>query len=372
MIETTPSHPDPQPVWAARSHDRSVAQDPVIAIPAPQETAYAHLGWPKALHLGEDQVLLALLAGQSHLSGGCPAFAKSNDRGASFAPPTVLRTLEDGYSNSGNLAIGTAADGAIILLSMAYHKDTRNTIYGWRSEDGATTWRSVDTSALGPNKTGSVFGRIMRMDNGDLMAVGHYRKGSQPRETGIWQSFSRDGGMSWEPAVCILDTELFQVEPCLTRLAGGRLLIHARNDSRTETKPQGSQTALSSIDDGRSWQNHGFVLHARNTDTHRLAAPFIMPDPDHPGGVIALTVERSMNYRPPGSLELWRADGEMLQYRHVCRLLDFPHIENDPHTDFGYPWMVPLSNGSWRLFYYHGQRNAGPSHIWRTDLQIPG
>ena len=46
--------------------------------------------------------------------------------------------------------------GSLVVLAMAFTGDTRNAIFGWRSTDSGKNWAAVDTTALGPNKTGSV------------------------------------------------------------------------------------------------------------------------------------------------------------------------------------------------------------------------
>ncbi|HOP78309.1 MAG TPA: hypothetical protein PLD05_12505, partial [Thermogutta sp.] len=62
-------------------------------------------------------------------------------------------------------------------------------------------------------------------------------------------------------------------------------------------------------------------------------------------------------------------DAQHLDWRRDRVLLEFPRIPGDPHTDFGYPWLVPLENGRWLMFYYHG-RKRGHCPIWVTEVTI--
>lgn len=165
---------------------------------------FAHLSWPKALRTADGIIVLGYLAGSEHTLGNCPVVSVSTDDGRTFSPPHVLREFGPGheYTNSGNMALGLAHDGAVILLAHGHRGNEANHIFDWRSADSGRTWRPVDTTALGPNKTGSATGTIVQLPGRRLMVTGHYRGGSSPYTTGIWQSVSEDDGQTWgEPAM---------------------------------------------------------------------------------------------------------------------------------------------------------------------------
>ena len=125
------------------------------------------------------------------------------------------------FAHCGNVALGLAGDGGVVLLAMAFTGQERNTIFGWRSADSGHTWQSVDTSALAGNRTGSVYGHVFRVPGKGLAVCGHYRQPSQPYAQGIWIAFSQDNGKSWGPARRITSEKL--VEPAVV-CAAGRLV----------------------------------------------------------------------------------------------------------------------------------------------------
>ena len=88
-------------------------------------------------------MVLASVAGTFHGTngGGSPAVSVSADGGRTFTAPNVLRAFGPGmeFTHCGNLALGLAEDGALVLLAMAFTGDIRNTIVGWRSADEGRT-----------------------------------------------------------------------------------------------------------------------------------------------------------------------------------------------------------------------------------------
>ena len=139
------------------------------------------------------------IAGRKHVNGdGCPAVSISKDGGKSFSAPKILKNFDSTmpYQHCANLAMGVAPDGTIILMGMAFTDDLRNNIYCWRSTDNGTNWKLTDSSALGDNKTGSVFGHVFNVPGKGLAVCGHYRK---PKGFGIWIAYSKDQGLTWQP-----------------------------------------------------------------------------------------------------------------------------------------------------------------------------
>lgn len=356
------------PPWAAQT---TVGEPPRIAVSIP-DARFAHLGWPKALQLTDGTVLLAFLAGETHIAGGSPAVAISTDGGRTFSDPHILEAFDDSkeFRHSGNLAIGVAADGAVVLLAMAFTKSNAH-IFGWRSRDLGRTWTPTDNRKLGPQKTGSVFGNLVQLPDQRLLAVGHYRPGSQPYESGIWMAESRDHGASWEEPRRILD--LVCVEPLLVRAASGRLLLFLRHDVPADM--EGSQSLAWSDDDGLSWQLQLKAFMADDPSSQRLAAPFAYPDPEDPEQLLVMLTTRSRSTSTnwgkwtPGDIALWRGSVRNLQFKRVRTLLKVPFIEGDLNQDFGYPWLIHLGQQSYRIYYYHGEI-LGSCALWRFDAEL--
>lgn len=307
---------------------RNTAGTPVrIALAPPQDPRFAHLSWNKALRTARGTLVLASIAGAFHgdHGGGCPAVSRLTDGGRTFSPPNVLRRFGPGqdYTASGNLALGVASDGALVLLAMAYTANEANNLFGWRSEDEGANWRSVDTTNFGPNKTSSVFGNILPVPGRGLLVCGHYRPGAKPYTSGIWMAVSADNGRSWGPPRRI--SEAPAVEPLVIQ-SGSRLLGFFRGGGEL----RGRQFVAISDGLGETWKTERSVLGPEAPDSARLAAPFAVENPRHPGEILVLTTERAVPGNTPGRIWLWRGDAQRLDWRRERALLEFPHIPDDP------------------------------------------
>ncbi len=152
--------------WGKESYPWKARQPsgvPVRVAVEPQTDArFAHLSWNKVVRTPRGTLVLAYVAGTFHGNhgGGCPAISRSVDNGESFSAPHLLREFGPGqdYMHCGNLALGLAEDGALVLLAMAFDGDNANHIFGWRSEDDGQTWSAINTEALGPNDPHHDFG----------------------------------------------------------------------------------------------------------------------------------------------------------------------------------------------------------------------
>lgn len=337
--------------WAAKQPDG----DPVRIAIETADKRHHHLGWPKAVRMANGTIVVAYLAAVHHTAGGCPAVSVSTDAGKSFTPPHILHDFPAGkeYQHSGNLGIAIAEDGSLVVLAMAFTGDTRNAIFGWRSTDSGKNWAAVDTTALGPNKTGSV-ASMTHVPGVGLMAFGHYRKPSEPRQTGIWSATSKDNGRTWSEPALVSDVE--GVEPTVV-LAGDRLLVFIR----TGKTPGHRQHVAVSDDKGKTWKTQLTEIGVEKSGT--LAHPFAMVNPDKPEELLVLTTERPQ----PGKVWLWRGDHKTLEFRRDRIVLEFPKYPNDNHADYGYTWLVPIEKGRGLMFYYHGMvRGASP--IWIAEV----
>lgn len=345
------------PAWAATLNDGGKVR---VAVPPPSDPHFAHLSWCKAVRAPDGTIVLAYIAGIFHGShgGGSPAVSISTDDGKTFSEPNILRVFdkEKDYSCSGNLALGVAEDGAIVLLAMAYTGDERNHIFGWRSTDGGRSWKETDTTTLGPNKTGSVFGNILTIPGRGLTAIGHYRAGSSPHAKGIWIASSTDDGRTWGEPHRIFDEPT--VEPMLIR-SGDRLIALLRKLGKSD-----AQLVSVSDDDGKTWQTAPSELTIEKPG-FSLAAPFAAVHPERPNQLVVLTTERGK----PGRIWLWKAEADKLNWRRERIVLEYPRPDGSKHNDYGYPWLVHLRGDRWLMFYYHGL-GRGPNSIWVAEVTL--
>ncbi|SHK09445.1 BNR repeat-like domain-containing protein [Tangfeifania diversioriginum] len=347
------------PIWAGKLKLPGTVR---IAVHGSDNEELSHLAWPKALIAPDGTIVLAYLAGSFHGSHGknSPAISLSNDNGKTFSSPQILKdfSLEEEYTASGNLAMGIAHDGAIILLAMGYRGNEANHIFGWRSEDNGKTWSEVDTSNLGPNKTGSVCGTIIQLPGKRLMAMGHYRKPSIPYEIGIWQSISFDNGQTWEVPQMV--TNINGGEPVLVR-ADDRLLVFIRGRGPASTR----QYIAVSDNFGQTWHTELSDIIAQNNHTQSFAHPFAMVNPKNKEELIALTVERPV----PGSIWLWRGNPKDLNFALDRQLMEIPKIDNEKKIDYGYTWLLNIEKNHYLMFYYHGL-NRNNSSIWVAEFYL--
>jgi hypothetical protein len=348
---------DPLPPWAARAPNGDTVR---IAVSPAGNPRFAHLAWPKAVRTADGTIILGYQAGTHHGNESCPAVSISTDGGKTFTAPQILREFGKGkdYENSGNMALGLAHDGAAIILSHGHTKDVTNHIFGWRSADHGRTWKPIDTSALGPEKTGSATGSIVQLPGKKLMAVGHYRGGSKPFSVGIWSSISEDDGLTWGPPQMI--NNLNAGEPVIVR-QGDRLLVFIRGRGPASVR----QYVAVSNDWGRTWQTDLLNLAPQQKHTTGFAHPFAMVHPHQPADLLAITFERPL----PGLAQLWRGNAKTLGFKPERTLLELPKIPGDTNTDFGYAWLVPMEGKRALVFYYHGSRTA-TCPIWVLETEL--
>lgn len=160
------------------------------------DAAMQHLSWPKMVRANDGALILAYSAGIGHNKGASGlAWSVSRDGGLSFSPPALLCYFprdDARYHDVGNMAMGIGADGAVILLAMAYQGEVASTVLGWRSADCGRSWQRCDTSALAENRTGSVFGHVFAVPGRAWRSAGIFARHIRPgygwptrRTTGI-------------------------------------------------------------------------------------------------------------------------------------------------------------------------------------------
>jgi hypothetical protein len=356
FVASTAMAAEVPPDWAGRAPNGRAAR---IAVSAPEDPRYHHLGWPKAVRTAEGTIVLGFLMGRKHVGENCPAVSVSTDGGMTFSVPKRLREFgkDKDYGASGNMALGLAHDDAVLLLSHGYSPDTCH-IFGWRSTDSGRTWKTVDTSALGPNKAGSATGHIVQLPGKRLMAVGHYRNGCQPYTRGIWRSISEDGGLTWGEPVLVSPQP--GAEPVLVRHQH-RLLVFIRATGEEATR----QFIAVSDDWGDTWRTELSNIGAILPGTRALAHPFAMMHPHRSDELLAVTFERG----PMGAAQLWRGNPTTLGFTHERTLVNLSKQSVETNSDYGYGWLVPMDGRRALLFYYHGRKD-GPNSIWVLETEI--
>jgi hypothetical protein len=302
-------------------------------------------------------IVLGYLAGRKHPGENCPAVSLSTDGGKTFSKPNILREFGQGhdYGASGNMALGLAHDGSVLLLAHGYSRNS-NHIFGWRSTDSGRTWKSVDTSALGPNKTGSSTGTIVQLPGRKLVVAGHYRDGSKPFTRGIWCSISDDDGLTWGDPVMVTDKD--GVEPVLVRHED-RLLLFIRNRAAPD------QFISVSDDWGVTWKTQTANITALQEGTVKLAHPFAMVNPHNKDELLAVTFERGKI----GAARLWSGNPRTLEFKHERTLVELTKLSSKTNNDYGYAWLVPMEGRRALMFYYHGL-SSGPNSIWVLETEL--
>jgi hypothetical protein len=342
--------------------------EPRLLVRAPEDPALAHLAWPKIVATGDGTLVLACSAGKGHNMGGSGAVvSRSTDGGATFSPPQRLAYFPDDdarYRDCGNMALGLADDGAVVLLAMAF-APRQNTILGWRSADAGKTWERVDTSALAENKTGSVYGNILHVSGMGLVVFGHYRQPSRP-DVGIWMSVSTDGGRSWKRPRLV--TEKAYYEPAFT-FAEGRFVGLLRLAPGAD--PSRYDEAVSD-DLGKTWSIRPAKIAIPDGLPGSQPSPFITVSPAEPSKLYAMQSIRGPFEQTRGRVYLWTADAKDLQWQRAGLVVSIPaNAEN--LADWSYPWMTPAGNkGQWMLAFYAGAKRGGNSiYGMRMDLNRP-
>ena len=340
----------PNPAAAQTEPEAGGHGAPRVAVPAPKDERYAHLAWPKVAEAPDGTLALAYVAARKHANGdGCPAVSISMDGGRSFSPPEILREFDGtkDYQHCGNLALGLAPDGAVVLLAMAFTDNKRNSIFGWRSTDSGRSWESVDTSSLGSSRTGSVFGHVFAVQGGRLAVCGHYRR---PKGTGIWIAYSRDDGKTWGPPRTIAQKEYY--EPCFIHTAGR--LIGLVRENRAKAYHQ-----FVSDDLGETWQEAERAV-AGAAACH--PSPCIAADPNDPSRIYCLQSQRTKR----GEIYLWSSDAKELAWQKHGLVVSFEGCQ-----DYTYPWMTHLRDDEWFVVFYAG-KTSGANSIYCLSLRTPG
>ena len=349
---------------AATDEGKPVGGDygqPRLLIAAPENPRFSHLAWPKVCQTKDGTLVVAFVAARAHTLDGCPAVSVSTDGGTSFTRPHILKEFDSSqdYAHCGNVALGAAEDGSVVVLAMAFTGDTRNTVFGWRSTDSGNTWQPVDTSALADDKTGSVFGRIFPVPGKGLVALGHYRPPSEP-STGIWMSVSQDHGRTWGPPRLVVPGRYY--EPAAV-FAAGRFIALLRN-GRREFRWRYDQAV--SDNPGERWQITAGAIAVAPESRCSLPSPFIAVSGRDPTRLYALQSERGTVGDSRGRIYLCTADAKTLKWKCQGLVVSIPKAATGL-SDWSYPWMTSLDGDKWFLVFYAG-RVSGRNSIWAVTI----
>jgi len=334
-----------------------------LALPAPEDPKLAHLAWPKIVTTPKGTVVLASSAGVGHNRGGSGlVVARSTDAGDTFSEPQLLCYFPDDderYRDCGNMALGTAEDGSLVLLAMAFTPETHSTILGWRSTDEGQTWTRTDTSHLDENQTGSTYGHVIQVPGKGLAVFGHYRLPS-PDAPGIWMSMSTDNGQSWGPAQKITGGDY--VEPAFT-FADNKFigLLRVREDQRFYDQAVSENY-------GETWSIERTVIRVPEGQKGSQPSPFITVDPSDPNKLYALQSIRGGLEDTRGRVNLWSASAKDLDWEMEGPVFAIPNTLK-VMVDWSYPWMTPIGDGNWKLVFYAGDK-MGANSIYGMTLNL--
>lgn len=341
--------------------------EPRIIVPAPADERFAHLSWPKIVRAKDGTLVAAYISGRFHGNHGegCPAVSISTDGGKTFTEPKVLKTYSanDPITAAGNIALGLADDGAIVMLSMAFKASEAHTIDGWRSTDSGKTWQPVDVSKIA-GRTGSVYGHVFNIPGRGLTVVGHFRKGSPIQDLGLWMSHSTDNGKTWGEPRTIAGGRL--TEPAFVHTVGRTIgLIRA-----PQTPPYYLLTT--SDDAGKTWTKPASTLKVEEPRTTQLPSPGLFVDPNDPNRLLALVSQRfpkGKEFPLYGQIDLYSADVKTLEWKKLGTVAKFPATLRE-RGDITYGWMTPVGGNKWYLVFYCGL-HKGANDIYGLEFEVP-
>lgn len=229
---------------------------------------------------------------------------------------------------------------------------------GWRSADRGNTWNAVDTASLARNKTGSVYGHVLRVPGKGLVVFGHYRPPGKP-PYGIWTADSTDDGRSWGPPRTVTTGGYF--EPAVTFTEGRFVgLLRLKGSGRHYEQ-------IVSDDLGRSWQVTPSEIAIAKGLPGRQPSPFIGVSATDPNRLYALQSIRGQLDDTQGRVYLWTAQARKLDWKKAGKVITIP--AGAPSLgDWSYPWMTPLSPEHWFVVFYGG-RGRGANSIYGMRLR---
>ena len=276
--------------------------------------------------------------------GKCGPMAKSTDGGKRW---TSLATPADWGTtfNCPSLYNLTDSKGKTRLMVFAARPAMTQT---W-SEDGGKTWTPV--RSLGKPCV-MAFSSIVRLSNGDYLGL--YHRGPNDKDTApltIWQSVSKDGGITWGESVMVGEMEgRSPCEPAVFRSPDGKQLVCVMR----ENQRKGHSLMMTSDDEGKSWSQLKETPWGITGDRHVIKYSL-------DGRIVAVFRDMAPESQTKGHFVAWIGTYKDLvgglsgQYR--VKLL-----HNYAGVDCGYPGLELLPDGTFVATTYLKYRPGKKKH----------
>ncbi|MGL4909142.1 MAG: sialidase family protein [Bacteroidales bacterium] len=217
------------------------------------------------------------------------------------------------------------------------------------SEDGGKTWSAVKSL----NKPCIMaFASIIKLSNGDYLGMYHRGENNQDgRYLTLWQSISKDGGLTWSESVKVGEMEgRAPCEPFVFRSNNGkRLICVARENNRV-----GNSLMMFSDDEGVSWTSLKETPWGLTGDRH-----IIKPTGD--GRLIAVFRDMAPNSPTKGHFVAWVGFEKDLRER-TSGQYKIKLLHSYAGSDCGYPGLEILPDGTIVAITYNKMMPTADKH----------
>lgn len=201
------------------------------------------------------------------------------------------------------------------------------------SEDGGKTWspvRSLNKPCV------MAFASIVQLKNGDYLGLYHRGNKDQDRPPlTLWQSISRDGGLTWGESVMVGQMEgRSPCEPYVFRVPGAkRLVCVARENERV-----GNSLMMFSDDEGSTWTPLMETPWGLTGDRHMIK---FVPD----GRMVAVFRDMAPNSPTKGHFVAWVGNYKDLR-EGTSGQYKIKLLHSYAGSDCGYPGLEILPDGT--------------------------
>lgn len=379
----TPAHATPPPVVADPTEPSVTVISPANSDCEPwdfaktrEENEVVPCPWfPSIAKLANGDLLLGYTWGVSHSFGGSIEVRRSTDDGATWsAPQVVVPPSTDPLVvdiKEPNLTV--LDDGTVLMAYWDYApgRQNRRQVYVIRSTDNGLTWSAPirpTTSMYSANK-GSVAtnGEMIQLSSGDLLLpiYGMKAVNGSLGYNGVHVLRSTDRGVSWDPAdetvamwegpTYVEDQTIGYVEPAITELEDGTIMIVARTQNNGDVS-----RSTQSTDGGLTWSTPVDI------PTVKAHAPHFLTLND--GSRLLTYGDRSHNWgvRPVAA----RIYDESTGWADTETTL----IYRNPGTfaDMSYPGSVQLDDGRiFTVYYDRGPGILAGTYSTPEDFRVP-
>jgi hypothetical protein len=226
------------------------------------------------------------------------------------------------------------------------------------SEDGGKTWTPV--RSLGKTCV-MAFSSIVKLQNGDYLGL--YHRGHEDKDRApltIWQSISKDGGVTWGESVMVGEVEgKSPCEPAVFRSPNGKQLLCIMR----ENQRKGHSLIMVSNDEGKNWSKPVEGPWGLTGDRHMLRYT-------SDGRIISVFRDMAANSPTKGHFVAWVGtyndilNGYSGQYR--VKLL-----HSYAAQDCGYPGLELLPDGTFVATTYIKYKPGRDKHsVVNTRFKI--